>query len=78
MKPTVLFASPKYLTALRKELNHLENTSARLYNRAYKTRNEYASKDWKEYRKVYDKLKRVKKEIAVVYKMSQDTFNNIK
>lgn len=70
--------SPKHLMALRKELKTLENTSTRLFHRAYKTRNEYASKDWKEYRKVYDKLKRVKKEIAEVYKMSQDTFKNIK
>lgn len=72
----MLMMDPKYLTTLRKNLTNLENESARLYNRAYKTRNEFASKDWKEYRKVYAKLQQVKKEVAHVYKMSQDTFKN--
>jgi hypothetical protein len=60
---------------LIKELKALESKSNKLYNRAYKTRNEYASKDWLAYRKVHYRLKYVKKRIGTYLKLSQDTFS---
>lgn len=66
-----------HVATLMKELMRLESKSNKLCNRAYKTRNEYASKDWRAYRKVHSRLKVVKKQIGYHFKLSQDTFHSI-
>ena len=66
------------LITLRKELRALEASSNRLYNKAYKTRHDHAAKDWKQYRKVYARLKTVKTELSVIYEKSQKTFSQKK
>jgi hypothetical protein len=65
---------PKYILNIHKELKTLKHASSRLYNCAYKQRFDHASKDWKAYRKVHEKLKKVEKKLSVVYKHSQQTF----
>lgn len=62
------------LITLRKELRALEASSNRLYNKAYKARYDHAAKEWKEYRKVYARLKTVKTKLSVVYEKSQKAF----
>lgn len=59
---------------LRKEARRLEASSNRLCNKAYKARYDHASKEWKEYRKVYNKLKTVKKELSAVNAASQNVY----
>jgi len=56
------------VATLIQELNQLERKSNKLCHYAY------ASKDWRAYRKVYLRLKFVKKQIECSLKMSQDTF----
>lgn len=63
------------LLTLRKELQSLEASSSKLYNRAYKARYDHASKDWKAYRKVYTRLRVVQKELAQKYRASQESFS---
>jgi hypothetical protein len=61
---------------LCQEIKALEATANKLFYRASKkTRMEYASKDWKAYRKVYAKLQSLRKE---KYQMSQNVFKNNK
>ena len=60
------------VATLIQELNQLERKSNKLCHYAYK--NDHASKDWRAYRKVYLRLKFVKKQIECSLKMSQDTF----
>jgi len=63
------------VATLIQELNQLERKSNKLCHYAYKTRHDHAaSKDWRAYRKVYLRLKFVKKQIECSLKMSQDTF----
>jgi hypothetical protein len=62
------------VATLIQELNQLERKSAKLCHYAYKTRHDHASKDWRAYRKVYSRMKSVKKQIECSLKMSQDTF----
>ena len=59
------------VAALMKELKMLESKSNKLWTRAY------ASDDWRAYRKVYSRLKSVKKQIGNHLEMSQHTFSRI-
>lgn len=59
---------------LRKEARRLEASSNRLFNTAYKARYDHASKEWKEYRKLYNKLKMVNKQLSTVNAMSQNVY----
>lgn len=59
---------------LQKEARRLEASSNRMFNKAYKSRYDHASKEWKEYRKVYQRLKIVKKELSAVNAMSQHIY----
>ena len=61
---------------LRKEAVRLEASSNRLYNKAYKARYDHASKEWKSYRKVYNRLKIVKNELTIVHALSQNVYKN--
>ena len=62
------------IVLLRKEARRLEASSNRLCNKAYKARYDRASKEWKEYRKVYNRLKTVKKELSAVNASSQNVY----
>jgi hypothetical protein len=62
------------VAALMKELKLLESKSNKLWTRAYKRPYAYASDDWRAYRKVYSRLKSVKKQIGYHLELSQDTF----
>jgi hypothetical protein len=63
------------IVTLRKEVRRLEVSSNRLYNKAYNARNNHNSKEWKEYRKVCIKLKKVTNELSVVNAFSQNVFS---
>lgn len=69
-------SEPTRVAELMKELMRLESMSNKLCHRAYKTRNEFASKEWRAYRKVHSRLKVVKKQIGNHLKVSQDTFHS--
>jgi hypothetical protein len=58
------------VATLIQELNQLERKSNKLCHYAYK--NDHASKDWRAYRKVYLRLKFVKKQIECSCKMSRE------